>query len=358
MPNLRDVRECLLLSFEQNLLSSEEFILLYDLNTSKNPDFPYWQYERFELDSLSDDECRAEFRFLKNDIFLLKDVLQIPDEITCYNRLVVSGIEALCILLKRFAYPIKFSDMGSRFARPVPQLSMISSQMLDMIYNNHSHRLTSFQQAWLSPDSLQSYANVIHDVGAPYTNCWGFVDGTVRPICRPGTLQRTLYNGHKRIHAIKFQSVVSPNGLIANLFGPVEGRCHESGMLADSGLLPQLQLYSHTPTGDPLCIYGDMGYPLRPQLQTPFQGLHLTPLQQDFNLAMSRVRTSVEWIFGDIINYFSFLDYKKNLKIGLSAVGKMYIVCALLTNARTCLYSSTTSRYFNLDPPSMKDYFL
>jgi hypothetical protein len=33
--------------------------------------------------------------------------------------------------------------------------------------------------------------------------------------------QRTVYNGHKRIHAIKFQSVVTPNGLIANLFGPV-----------------------------------------------------------------------------------------------------------------------------------------
>ena len=30
---------------------------------------------------------------------------------------------------------------------------------------------------------------------------------------------------------------------------------------------------------------------------------------------MSEVRVSVEWIFGDIINYFKFLDYKKNLKV-------------------------------------------
>ena len=27
-------------------------------------------------------------------------------------------------------------------------------------------------------------------------------------------------------------------------------------------------------------------------------------------------------------NYFKFLDYKKNLKIGMSSVGKMYVVCA------------------------------
>ena len=170
--------------------------------------------------------------------------------------------------------------------------------------------------------------------------------GPVRPICRPGTLQRTLYNGHKRVHAIKFQSVVAPNGLIANLYGPVEGRRHDSGMLADSGILPQLRLYSRTPAGDPLCIYGDMGYPLRMQLQT-----------QIFNTSMSSVKTSVEWVFGDIVNYFSFMDFRKSLKIGLSAIGKMYIVCALLTTARTCFYSSTTSNFFNLPPPSIHEYF-
>ena len=48
---------------------------------------------------------------------------------------------------------------------------------------------------------------------------------------------------------------------------------------------------------------------------------------------MSSVQISVEWVFGDIINYFKFMDFKKNLKIGLSAVGKMYSVCARLRNA-------------------------
>ena len=57
------------------------------------------------------------------------------------------------------------------------------------------------------------------------------------------------------------------------------------------------------------------------------------------------------------MNYFSFLDFKKNLKIELSAVGKMYIVCALLTNARTCLYLTSTSTFFNLGTPSLQEYF-
>ena len=41
---------------------------------------------------------------------------------------------------------------------------------------------------------------------------------------------------------------------------------------------------------------------------------------------MSAVRASVEWLFADIINYFKFLDFKKNLRIGLSQVGKLYSV--------------------------------
>lgn len=49
---------------------------------------------------------------MKKDIYQVKDVLQVPDEIVCYNRLVVEGIEAF---LKRFAYPIRYSDTCPRF---------------------------------------------------------------------------------------------------------------------------------------------------------------------------------------------------------------------------------------------------
>ena len=73
---------------------------------------------------------------------------------------------------------------------------------------------------------------------------------------------------------------------------------------------------------------------------------------------MSEVRVAVEWVFGDILNYFAFLDFKKDLKVGLSAVGKMYIVCALLRNAHTCIYQSSTSKFFGLNPPALQDYFI
>ena len=63
---------------------------------------------------------------------------------------------------------------------------------------------------------------------------------------------------------------------------------------------------------------------------------------------------TVEWIFGDIINYFKFLD----LKVSFSAVGKMYVACALLHNARVCCYGFTTSDFFNVSPPEIQDYLM
>ena len=97
--------------------------------------------------------------------------------------------------------------------------------------------------------------------------------------------------------------------------------------------------------------------PLRVHLQAPFREDPTTPEMMAFNRSMSTVRVSVEWIFGDIVNYFKFMDFKKDLKIGLSQVGKMYIVSAMLRNAVTCLYGNTTSEFFQLEPPTLHEYF-
>ena len=112
-----------------------------------------------------------------------------------------------------------------------------------------------------------------------------------------------------------------------------EGKMHDAAMLAESGFLRDLNMYAFSPMGVPLCIHGDPAYPLRIHLQAPFRNTaRLTQQMELFNKSMSKVRMSVEWIFGDVINDFKFLDFKKNLKIGLSAVGEMYFLGAILRN--------------------------
>ena len=99
-----------------------------------------------------------------------------------------------------------------------------------------------------------------------------------------------------------------------------EGKRHDSGMLRMSGLLRNLQQHSFDTSGQPLCTYGDLSYPLRIPLQGPYKGGKLTVDQEEFNSSMSKVREAVEWVFSDIVTFFALLDFKKNLKIGLSPI--------------------------------------
>ena len=117
-------------------------------------------------------------------------------------------------------------------------------------------------------------------------------------------------------------------------------------MLEDSRLLNDLQAFAKSPFGNPYRIYGYPAYLLRIHLQAPFRYRVLTPQMMDFNRSMSSVRESVEWLFNDVTNYFKLLDFKNNLKIGLSSVGKMYVASAFLRNALTCLFGNRTSIFF------------
>lgn len=70
-------------------------------------------------------------------------------------------------------------------------------------------------------------------------------------------------------------SVGTPDGMIANLFGPIEGKRHDAGMLRESGLLNELELHMTDINETVFSLYGDLAYPLRPHLISPFKGAHL-----------------------------------------------------------------------------------
>ena len=89
-------------------------------------------------------------------------------------------------------------------------------------------------------------------------------------------------------------------------------------------------------------------------MQGPFRYGVLTPQMEQYNTEMSAVRSSVEWLFGDVINSFKFNDFKKDLKLFLTSVGKICVVSFLLRNAMTCLHDGNmTSEIFDLRPPSL-----
>jgi hypothetical protein len=211
-------------------------------------------------------------RFNKDDLLLLLNTLAIPQVIITENRLRVLGLDALCIFLRRFAYPNRLFDLISIFGRPRDELSRIITYIMDHIFATFHHLLDSFDYERLTPEELQLFADAIFKKGAVLHDIWGFIDGTIRSITRPIRHQRQVYNGHKRVHAIKFQSVMTPDGIISHLTGPWIGRRHDSRMLRESGLMSDLEQFAKGIDGQIMHLYGDPAYPLTQYIISPFKG--------------------------------------------------------------------------------------
>ena len=86
MISLKEVRNQLLISHDDGVINDKELLLLYDLNRSDNVDLPYNSYPVFDSNDLEDDECLSEFRFYRNDLLLLAEVLGIPKVVECYQK--------------------------------------------------------------------------------------------------------------------------------------------------------------------------------------------------------------------------------------------------------------------------------
>jgi hypothetical protein len=148
---------------------------------------------------------------------VLQTLLRIPDRIQLDNRSVFSGLDALCILLKRLSYPCRLYDLSRYFGRHIIDLSLIIQFIIKYIIENFDHLLSNLDQPWLNIQAIEQYARAIQNKGSPLDRCWGFIDGSIVQICRPIENQRHLYSGHKKVHCIKFQAITVPNGLIASL---------------------------------------------------------------------------------------------------------------------------------------------
>lgn len=213
--------------------------------------------------------------------------------------------------------------------------------------------------------------------GSPLNKCFAFIDGTFRKTCRfvfygaksvimlifflcsitvrPTFYQRVSFSGHKRGHGIKFQSIVSPDGIIQEMFGPFPASRHDAGILRESGLLSKLH-QSLFVDGEWFYLYGDPAYPLRPYLLSPCRGV-LNESEAAFNYQMSKVRQCVEWGFKDVIQYFAFLDFEKNQKIFLQPIAVYFQVATVLRNCMTCMRNGNqTSAYFMCPPPTLEEY--
>ena len=75
---------------------------------------------------------RLSFVFYREDFYELAEQMQLPDEIAFYNGLVGATLPTSCPYLKALLLCLQI--LVFHFARPIPELSIITNLMMEMIY--------------------------------------------------------------------------------------------------------------------------------------------------------------------------------------------------------------------------------
>jgi hypothetical protein len=190
---------------------------------------------RRTIDTFGEGDFYIFFIFTKVDFSKLLILFRFPDHVKGEFRYQVSGEECFLILLHRLSYHSHYTAMRSMLGRSKSALSSIFNFALDFVYGKCKH-LLSFDWERLTPSYLDEMCALNTAKGSILENCVGFIDDTVRPICRPGERQRLYYNGHRCIHALKYQSIVFPDGIIVFADSPYSGNRHDAGLFRDGGL--------------------------------------------------------------------------------------------------------------------------
>jgi len=314
----------------------------------------------WSLHDKSNNWCREFLRFSKEQICELSVLLEIPDHFE--GRYCAPPTTALAVVCFRLSWPRRFKDCVSEFGRERGWLCRVFNGVCTHLYERFQAKL-EWDYTLLNPARLRSYCSKTYERGEPSGLVWGFIDGTHQSICRPRPEtcnQELFYSGHKHDHSLQFLAVVTPDGLVASMYGPFEGRAGDWGMFKESGLQEKITGFAKDEEGEQLYVYGDKAFYLEQGVIGAYRAqrhVGLTTEELVFNTYMAKQRMSVEWGFGKITQYFEFNNLRKNMKIGLSPAGAYYFVSTLLTNCHTCYYGSKTGFAFECSPPSIREYF-
>jgi len=320
----------------------------------------HWLGSRITLENWTEqfpDEIYLEyFRFEKSKFESLAEALELPETMIFGRGYRTNRMEALHILLRRLAYPNRYIDLAEMFQLRPQYLSVVFNGTVAFLFNKWGNFIRSLDHPWLNPESLASYNRAFQSSGCPLASCVATIDGTKHCFCRPGhNLQEACYCGHWHEHALSYQFLQLPNGLHLT-FGPFNGFEHDSTSVKLIDLEDKL-CDKFRVDGSDYCVFLDSGYALSARFITPYSRKRvLTPEEKAFNRRMSTLRQPSEWGIGKVKSLFSYLEYKRNLRILSMPLGMIFLVASHLTNIHTTIYGSQVADFFGMTPPVLTTY--
>lgn len=338
------------------------------------------------IDDLIEADIHIHFRFRSKDqLRRLRDGFQFPATMFSGKITRFTGEEILLLGLYRLARPTRLVDLGFEhlFGFNYVEVSVAFKLFLDHLCNNWAHLLKDNLQYW--KPKLPDFAESIRRKLSEKYNCdfppanqaggfrvFGFIDNTMNGTCRPGggpardgtdaprndpLIQRAWYNGWKKMHGMKWQTVDLPNGMNFHVWGPVSLRHNDMYTLHHSHIN---DLIANLQTADILkyAIYGDSAYciTLYDFILARHDNPVNTPRENAENRSMSSCREVIEWDYGDVGTLWAYVDYKKVLQLRKMPVGRIYFAAMLLRNAYVTMNGCNTATFYECMPPTFEHW--
>ena len=239
------------------------------------------------IDSFRDEEILPFFRFkTKEQLHRLRIGFRFPKFLRTNKREKFSGEEVLLVGLKRLSFPNRTYEKHwqTDFGMTHPQVSKCFTLFLTFMMVNWAYLLLDHMEFWKPylKDCADKIRLRLASMGCPFLppgaeggfNIFGFIDNTMNATCRPGggpardgrdaprndpLIQRAWYNGWKKIHGLKWQTIDLPNGMNFHVYGPISVRRNDltsarwSQINAKLDRLQAMSEYKYV-------VYGDSAY--------------------------------------------------------------------------------------------------
>jgi hypothetical protein len=236
------------------------------LDVSRSREAADWQ-----IQNLDDGWCWNSLRWRKDGLLQLFAESRLPPLVTLDNGHKISGQLVMVIGMFAWAYPRCQQDIARLFGESgQPVISRIVQFFLNHMLTNFLHLIQSDERTallmWSS--SADYFVQCVREKGGEYGQRFDqvgmFVDGTFNHTCRPDQreehsamgrdTQRAVYSKYYGGWGLKYLHCVFPNGIIGQLWGPVDGRRHDGHLFAISGINDKLACLSEYCGSD---IHGD-----------------------------------------------------------------------------------------------------
>ncbi|CAC5381344.1 HARBI1 [Mytilus coruscus] len=273
------------------------------------------------LTNLNDDELRRRYRFGKDSIAYLCNLLQDRLSRSTNKSTALTVEQQVCIALRYYASGSFLQVIGDTLEYDKRTVSRVVSDVTDVLIEIKDDFV-----CW--PTDVDSINRIKCGFyrQCNFPNVLGCIDCTHVRIQAPSDDEPSYVN-RKGYHSINVQAVCDFEGRFTNIFANWPGSTHDSHIFNTSTLSNYLQT-NHRGLIDGV-ILGDSGYACRSFLLTPYAN-PIERHQQRFNGCHASTRSVIERTFGILKRRFHVLHSEVRMKP--EKVCRIFGACAVLHN--------------------------